>query len=115
MSWKAKAPSLVVTVLWSIPVVLSVAFTAALGTTAPEGSVTVPLMAPRNVWAFAATASERTTRIAKTRRFIVQHPLSRSKITPTRRHSAARFKEQDVKLLEKLHGEPFAFGLRIQT
>src|SRR6266481_5210138 len=116
MSWKAKAPSLVVTVLWSIPVVLSVAFTVALGTTAPEGSVTVPLMAPRNVWAFAATASERATRIAKTRRFIGQHPPYRDqKNAPTCRHSAARFKVQDVKLLEKLHGEPFAFGFKIQT
>src|SRR6266436_5858199 len=99
-----------------MPVADSVAFTAALGTTAPDGSVTVPLMAPRNVWAFAATASERTKRIAKTKRFIGQHPPYRDqKNAPTRRHSAARSKEQDVKHLEKLHGEPFAFGFRIQT
>src|SRR6266478_598680 len=113
MSWKEKAPSLVVTVLWSIPFADCVAFTWAFGTTAPEGSTTVPLMEPRNVWAFAATASERTTRIAKTKRFIGQHPPHRDqKITPTRRHSAARSKEQDVKLLEKLHGEPFALGFK---
>src|SRR6266850_2417261 len=113
MSWKANWPSLVVTVLWSIPVEFSVAFTVALGTTAPDGSVTIPLMEPRNVWAFAATASERTTRIAKTKRFIGQHPPYRDqKNAPRRRHSAARSKEQDVKLLEKLHGEPFALGFK---
>src|SRR5882724_13155386 len=99
-----------------MPVEDSVAFTAALGTTAPDGSVTVPLMAPRHVWASAATASERTKSITKTRRFIGQHPPYRDqKNAPTRRHSAARFKEQDVKLLEKLHGEPFALGFRMQT
>src|SRR2546422_2573095 len=74
MSWKAKTPSLVVVVLWSIPVALSVALTAAFGTTPPDGSVTVPLIAPRNVCAFPPTASDNTTRIAKTRRFIVSTP-----------------------------------------
>src|SRR6266851_4334047 len=98
-----------------MPVADSVAFTWTFGTTAPEGSTTVPLMEPRNVWAFAATASERTTRIAKTRRFIDEHPPHRDQNNTTRRHSAARFIEQNVNLLEKLHGEPFALGFRIQT
>src|SRR5437879_8316181 len=40
-----------------MPVPELVAFTLAPATTAPDGSVTVPLMAPRNVWAFPATAS----------------------------------------------------------
>src|SRR5882762_5225818 len=98
-----------------MPVADSVALTWAFGTTAPEGSTTVPLIEPRNVWAFAATASDKTTRIAKTARFIDEHPPHRDqKNTPTRRHSAARFMKQDVKLLEKLHGEPSAFGFRIQ-
>src|SRR5216684_4286585 len=98
-----------------MPVALSVAFTAALGTDAPDGSVTVPLIVPRNVWAFAATASDKTTRIAKTRRFIDEHPPHRDQNNTTRRHSAARFIEQNVNLLEKLHGETFALGFRIQT
>src|SRR5436309_14412504 len=79
MSWKAKTPSLVVVVLWSIPVALSVALTAAFGTTPPDGSVTVPLIAPRNVCAFTPTASDNTTRIAKTRRFIVSTPPYRDR------------------------------------
>src|SRR6266851_3666246 len=59
-----------------MPVLLSVALTAAFGTTAPDGSVTAPLIAPRNVCAFAATPSDKTTRIAKTRRFIISTPPS---------------------------------------
>src|SRR5882762_4953876 len=64
-----------------MPVADSVALTWAFGTTAPEGSVTVPLIEPRNVWAFAAAASERTTRITKTKRFIDPHPPSRDQKT----------------------------------
>src|SRR6266576_1703522 len=79
MSWKENAPSLVVTVVWSMPVALSVAFTAAFGTTAPDGSVTVPLIAPRNVCAFTPTANDKTTRIAKTRRFIISTPPLRDR------------------------------------
>src|SRR5215467_3097980 len=53
-----------------MPVAISVALTAALGTTPPDGSVTVPLIEPRKVWAFAATASENAIKITTTRRFI---------------------------------------------
>src|SRR5260370_32217219 len=42
----------------SVPVL--VAFTLAPAPIAPDGSVTVPLMAPRNVWAFPATANSAT-------------------------------------------------------
>src|SRR2546427_6532870 len=62
-----------------MPVVDSVAFTAALGTTLPDGSVTVPLIAPRNVCASAATANDKTTRIANTRRFIISTPPLRNR------------------------------------
>jgi hypothetical protein len=46
-----------VVVLCTMPVPVLVAFTLAPATTAPDGSVKVPLMAPRNVWAFPATAN----------------------------------------------------------
>src|SRR5690242_9805087 len=62
-----------------MPVVVSVALTVALGTTPPDGSVTVPLMAPRKVWALAATASENAMRITTIRRFIDSIPPSRSR------------------------------------
>src|SRR5712671_1971139 len=103
MSWKENAPSLVVTVLWSMPVALSVAFTAALGTTAPDGSVTVPLIAPRNVCASAATASDKTTRIAKTRRFIISTPPLRDRTTTdsTRIPRPGRGTLQKMKLNER--------------
>src|SRR5215468_10330652 len=45
----ANCPSDVVTVACSSPVALSLAVTVAPGTMAPEGSVTVPLIAPRKV------------------------------------------------------------------
>jgi hypothetical protein len=74
MSWKAKTPSLVVVVLSVTSVPTFVAFTPALATTAPDWSVTVPLMAPRKVWLKPATAKkDRTTRIAITRRIVALH------------------------------------------
>ena len=57
-------------VLWSTPVAASVAFTWALGTTRPEGSVTVPLMAPRNVCAPANPARNNTNVNPRTTRFM---------------------------------------------
>ena len=79
-----------------MPVALSVAFTCAFGTTPPEGSVTVPLIAPRNVWPFMATASDKTKRIAKTRRFIKSTPpYGDQKATPALCLPAARFKKQN--------------------
>src|SRR5215469_16403984 len=48
----------------------SVAFTFALGTYAPDGSLTVPLMDPRQVWAFAATATARKTTNTKSNRLM---------------------------------------------
>src|SRR6266404_1272418 len=74
MSWKANAPSVVVTVLWSILVATSVAFTVAFGTTAPDGSVTVPLIAPRNVCAFATTPKLKIINTARNNRFILPPP-----------------------------------------
>src|SRR5206468_12898209 len=62
-SWKANRPSLVLTVLSVTPVPLFVALTLAPATTAPDGSVTVPLMAPRNVCAYPNTPSSTTTTI----------------------------------------------------
>src|SRR5215469_13125607 len=55
-------------------VAISVALTVALGTLPPDGSTTVPLMLPRKVWAFTATASENAIRITMTRRFIDSTP-----------------------------------------
>src|SRR5882762_9141834 len=74
MSWKANAPSLVVTVTWSIPVALSVAFTCAFGTELPDGSVTVPLIAPRNVCAFAVTPKVKIITTARNNRLILPPP-----------------------------------------
>src|SRR6266404_4090304 len=74
MSWKANAPSVVVTVLWSIPVALSVAFTCAFGTELPDGSVTVPLIAPRNVCAFAATPKVKIITNPRNNRLILPPP-----------------------------------------
>jgi hypothetical protein len=48
----------------------SVAFTFALGTNAPDGSLTVPLMDPRKVWAFAATTTVRRTNNTKSNRLM---------------------------------------------
>src|SRR5438309_177981 len=45
-----------------MPVAFSVALTVAPGTSAPDGSVTVPLMAPRNVWACAFSPLSTKTR-----------------------------------------------------
>src|SRR5258706_7182825 len=70
ISWKVKIPSLVVAVVWSMLVAVSVAFTAALGTTAPEGSVTVPLIAPRKVCALAGTTHNRTNKSTISKCFI---------------------------------------------
>src|ERR1700737_2136194 len=51
-----------------MPVPVLVAFPLAPATTAPDGSVTVPLIAPRNVWAFPATANRaRATKIPSVR------------------------------------------------
>src|SRR6202011_3783561 len=67
-SWKENWPSLVVVAVCETPVPVLVAFTLAPATTAPDGSVTVPLMAPRNVWAFPATANrDRATKIPSIR------------------------------------------------
>ncbi len=55
-------------------VAVSVAFTWAFGTTAPDGSVTVPLIAPRNVWAFIAAASANITVAAKRKRLMFITP-----------------------------------------
>ncbi len=58
-----------------MPVVLSVAFTCAFGTELPDGSVTVPLMAPRNVCAFAPTPNVKITNNARNNRLILPPPL----------------------------------------
>src|SRR6267154_1079149 len=58
-----------------MPVALSVAFTCAFGTELPDGSVTVPLMAPRNVWAFVAKLNVRTTSTARNNLRITSTPL----------------------------------------
>src|SRR5882757_4018783 len=63
-SWKANWPSLVDSVACSMPVALLTALTWAPGTTAPDGSVTVPLIAPRNVCAVAGSPTESTNSIA---------------------------------------------------
>src|SRR5260370_26372419 len=55
-------------------VAVSVAFTWAFGTTAPDGSVTVPLIAPRNVWAFVAAASANITVAARRKRLMFVTP-----------------------------------------
>src|SRR5258708_3370719 len=57
-----------------MPVAVSVAFTWAFGTTAPDGSVTVPLIAPRNVWAFAAAASAKIMVAARRKRLMFVTP-----------------------------------------
>src|SRR5439155_532462 len=49
----AEAAHVVATLLCTMPVAFSVALTLALGTNAPDGSNTVPLMAPRKVCALA--------------------------------------------------------------
>src|SRR6266702_7700342 len=93
-----------------MPVVLSVAFTWAFGTIPPDGSVTVPLIAPRNVWPFTATASDKTARIAKTRRFIKSTPpYGNQKATPALCLPAARFKK--TKLTQKLASQAVLFQL----
>src|SRR6267142_2272855 len=74
MSWKANPPSLVVTVAWSMPVATSVAFTCAFGTELPDGSVTVPLIAPRKVCAFAATPKVKIITTARNNRLILPPP-----------------------------------------
>src|SRR6266487_388888 len=113
MSWKANTPSLVVDVAWSRPVALSVAFTCAFGTTPPDGSVTVPLIAPRNVWPFTATASDKTTRIAKTRRFIKSTPpYGDQKATPAFCLPAARLKKQNP---PKTASQAVLFSCLIET
>src|SRR5215813_3710642 len=55
-------------------VAISVAFTCALGTTAPEGSVTVPLIVPRKVCAFAAMARSRIASTTRNSRFMALTP-----------------------------------------
>src|SRR6266700_6395283 len=51
-------------------VALFVALMCAPGTTAPEGSVTVPLIAPRNVCALAGTTNNRTNKSTTSSCFI---------------------------------------------
>src|SRR5712664_3740765 len=58
-----------------MPVLVSVAFTCALGTELPDGSDTVPLMAPRNVCAFAPTPNVKITNNARNNRLILPPPL----------------------------------------
>src|SRR5260370_33279148 len=58
-----------------MPVAVSVAFTCAFGTEPPDGSVTVPLMAPRNVCAFAPTPNVKITNNARNNRLILPPPL----------------------------------------
>src|SRR5206468_9137461 len=70
----ANWPSLVVVVTRSILVAASVALTVAPGTTAPDGSVTVPLMAPRNVCEFATTANDNVNNTAVKKRFMSTLP-----------------------------------------
>src|SRR5215469_9878442 len=60
-SWNTYSPALDVMVLWETPVAASTASTFAPGSTAPEGSVTTPLMPPRNVWARLAIGVASTT------------------------------------------------------
>src|SRR6266436_2768158 len=60
-----------------MPVALSVAFTCAFGTEPPDGSVTVPLIAPRNVCAFAAAPKLRIITTARNNRLITSTPLNR--------------------------------------
>src|SRR5260221_11730224 len=58
-----------------MPVALSVAFTVAFGTELPDGSVTVPLIAPRNVCAFAANPKLKIIiSTARKNRFILPPP-----------------------------------------
>src|SRR5580698_3508672 len=60
-SWKANSPPLVVVAVIATAVATLVAFTLAPATTAPDGSVTVPLMAPRNVCAYPVAPSSTST------------------------------------------------------
>src|SRR6476646_1069101 len=60
-----------------MPVAFSVALTVAPATAAPDGSVTVPLIAPRNVWLFAVTTTRSANNTADNHRFIYS-PLARS-------------------------------------
>src|SRR5258708_827968 len=70
-SWKENWPSLVVVALIGTPVAVLVAFTVAPATTAPDGSVTLPLIAPRKVCAYAVKPSSTSTiRLPSSRRFI---------------------------------------------
>ena len=55
------SPALELIVLCEVFVAVSVASTVAPGTTAPDGSVTVPLMPPRNVWPWIAAGSAIST------------------------------------------------------
>src|SRR5579859_1258423 len=60
-----------------MPVALFVAFTAAPGTTAPDGSVTVPLIAPRYVCALAGMPTKNRNSITTKNFFILSVlPLS---------------------------------------
>src|SRR5579863_9866183 len=57
-----------------MPVATSVAFTWALGTEPPEGSVTVPLIAPRKVCAFIANPKDKMITTARNNRFMLSPP-----------------------------------------
>src|SRR6266567_3040052 len=52
-------------------VAASIALTVAPGTTAPEGSVTVPLIAPRKVCALAGTTKNKTDKSTTSNCFII--------------------------------------------
>ncbi len=62
------------TVECSMPVEVSSAFTCAPATEASEGSVTVPLMAPRNVCAFVFSATRPNKIAAKNILFRIKLP-----------------------------------------
>src|SRR6266571_2854510 len=97
-----------------MPVATSVAFTVAFGTTPPDGSVTVPLIVPRNVCAFPATASDNTIRIAITKRFIrFNTPLIEVKIAPASPDPlGARFEE--LRATRKPHWRPTAICCSVE-
>src|SRR3989442_11101660 len=58
-------------------VAASIALTVAPGTLAPEGSVTVPLIAPRKVCALAGTTKNKTDKSTTSNCFIIFFPLKR--------------------------------------
>src|SRR5882724_11696911 len=96
----------------------SVAFTVAFGTAAPDGSVTVPLMAPRKVWLFAVTTTTRVRSNTDRHRFIYRFPLARSNsyqwpprsrpLPPTKKkiRPAHRRSSRQIEVLKLTKGTP---------